>query len=192
MNMISRLIKPQNPKLTPLYVWGAWVAFNSAAALLAVALVMIVTLLPGINPDVAAGPLLVVAFVILLGMAQGLILRQRSVGMARWMLIMSASWTATYIVSLLLNLVLPESLLAEFSASSLTFFGTVSGIIQWLYLRGSFRWAVVWVVAMTAGWTVLGLLTGPAFRSLWGFALIGLIPSIFSGAALAWLWKRGR
>jgi hypothetical protein len=172
-----------------LILWALWVGFNTAAALLAVVMAKVIVLV-GI-PGEVLGFLIFLLCVVLLGLAQGLVLARHSIGVLKWMVVNFGSWVATYLATMVLNLILPDLLVASISsADSLIIFGAVSGLVQWLFLRAVFRGAWVWILAMIAGWGLLGLLTGAGFASEWAFVLIGLVPSIFTGAALAWLWNR--
>src|SRR5512146_3116052 len=99
--MMKRLSPPYDRLLMP---WAAWVAASTLAALLAVALVQLLLLLPGSQPEFITGFGLFSLLAILIGLGQGLVMRRRAMGMAQWAMVSLASWAATVLAVLVINL----------------------------------------------------------------------------------------
>jgi hypothetical protein len=185
---MDRLSSPYDRVVMP---WAAWVAASTLAALLAVGVVQLLLFQPGSQPEFITGFGLYTLLAVLIGLGQGLVLRKRALGIAQWAMVTLSSWAATVLAVVVINLTLPDAFIAGITqAGSLAIFGPVTGLMQWLFLRRFFSSAWLWILATTVGWFALGLLAGESYPSIWDTAFVGLVPPLFTGAALFYLWPR--
>jgi hypothetical protein len=72
--------------------------------------------------------------------------------------------------------------------------GAVTGILQWLVLRGQFSRAGWWVLASTVGWglsmAVVGAFSAVGVGSFEGSPVGGVVLGVVTGTALVWLLRQ--
>ena len=166
-------------------VWFLWVIVNTVGAALAVGIIFLAQSIPGIDEEdmpYIAFP----AFALLISIAQLMVLSSYISHNGWWILASLAGWslgcaTIVFIGSFI------SFVYVQATMSTLVIMGTCLGLAQWVILR-RYRVAVIWwIPASILGWCLLGLLVGRAFTRLIQFTLIGTIPALLTGVALAFM-----
>jgi hypothetical protein len=161
----------------------------------------IVGLAVGIGGSMAASLvvseiLALLAFGLLLGLAQWLVLRKIFPDAGWWLLANVLGIPLGFAAANTLHVVILWEASSVFNlALDFGILGLVLGTAQWLLLSRHFRKAGLWIITSITGWAVGGLVTllihlsSDLFTVLAGYAAIGVIVGIFTGLGLLILNK---
>ena len=135
-----------------------------------------------------------------IGLAQWLVLRRYVTASTQWDWTDGLSWSAGYILGLLLIQLLPSTVFAAFIGYFL--FGVIVALVQWPVLRREipqvFTWllasAIAWAIGYWASQAVLSVFTDPLIDPVVGTAVIavtsGLVAGAITGVALIWIARK--
>ncbi len=175
-----------------LALWTLWVLASTAGAALAVVATYSVIFIGkrvfgGFDEDRYGSLVLVPAMALLIGAAQWLVLRLRLPRAYWWPIVTAAGWALFVGLMFVVDAAIRPTWTATLTFSIL---GICIGICQWLYLCRYATSAGWWVAASALGWILLGPIVGRSFTSEGELVLVGLVPSLVTGVALAWLLGR--
>ena len=135
-----------------------------------------------------------------IGLAQWLVLRRYVTASTQWDWTDGLSWSAGYILGLLLIQLLPSTVFAAFIGYFL--FGVIVALVQWPVLRREipqvFTWllasAIAWAIGYWASQAALSVFTDPLIDPVVGTAVIavtsGLVAGAITGVALIWIARK--
>lgn len=168
--------------------WAAWTLGSYLACAIALVLSLGVVLLLSLNADHWLAPFFLFFFIVLLGGVQARILYRGISRSVWWIPATIAGWAVIPPIVWLISLIIPDGLV-EVSGQYATFViaGLTTGISQWLFLRRYWRHAGWWLPASALGSLILALVLGPVITSLYELSLMGLVPYMVTGLAVAWL-----
>ena len=169
-------------------VWFLWVIVNTVGAALAVGIIFLALSIPGIDEDKALPYIAIPAFGLLISIAQFMLL-STYIPRNGWSILASlAGWSLGFATILLFGRFVSFAAV-QGTETTLVIIGTCLGLAQWFILRPHLAAALWWIPANIFGWWLLGLLVGRAFTSLIQLTLIGTIPALLTGAALAFILR---
>jgi len=184
----------------PLGLW--WVLASVAGWVLGAALMfglmnLVYALWPATNVDVD-DIVVPIAMVLCVPLFQWLLLRRRIPRAGTWYLAMAAGVTAFYLLARTVDPVLRNLSLSEAEERLLDLakpgaLGLCLGAAQWPVLRRHIRLPGLWIVASVLGWASVRVVSGrleEAGTLLPFLIAAGVITGIWTGVALALLWKR--
>ena len=182
--------------LPPWAVWLLWVGANALAFaavwLLSFALLALAKILFGpLNEDRILGYIVLPLAVLLPVLLQWLVLRHLFRPAAPWIAASIAGWASVVVVGIVTTRVSVEFMQmilgAGFLPLAFALLGLMLGAAQWLVLRQHAARASWYVLASALGWPALILVIGPTINNLAEMTAIGLVPALFTGAALAYM-----
>ncbi len=177
-------------------VWSLWVGANTLALaavwLLSYALLALAkTLFGPLNEDHIMGYIVLPLAVLLPALLQWLVLRRLFRPAAAWIPASIAGWASVFAISIVTAQIRSEFMAMimgpGFLPVAFALLGLMLGAAQWLVLRRHAARAGWYILASVLGWPALILVIGPTINNLAEMTAIGLVPALFTGAALAYL-----
>ena len=182
--------------------WGFWLLYMLASTLGMLVGFSLGFLLTTIIPEAFGKLLGFSVFGIVLGTTVGLmqwiVLRQRLSGTGLWILASAVSGLGIFQAGVFFGFSTSyESLAALFGwIGIVALAGLVTGILQWIVLKGRVSRAGWWVPASVVGWvlSVMGIRALPSgvddSDALWGMVMTGLVLGAATGGVLVWLLRQ--
>ncbi len=185
-------------------LWFWWVLANTVGAAVGVAAVfgsmgVAKDVVPGLgaNEDRVFGIVLLLSLVVAIGLAQWVVMRRYLPRAWQWPFASALGVCVGFALAIAAGTlagaraVLPSGLGMLSGMAGMALFGLGLGAVQWLYLRQHVGHAGWWILASALGWTALGIMVGRAFTVPLQLALVGLVPALFTGAALVQMARQG-
>lgn len=182
--------------------WGFWLQYVLASTLGMLVGFFIGFLLTDIIPEGLGEWLSASVFGIVLGIAVGIlqwiVLRRRVSGAGLWVFAPAVGGLGIFHAVVFFGFSTSyESLAALFGWIGIVALGgLVTGILQWIVLKGQVSRAGWWVLASTVGWvlSVIGVRALPwgvdDLDALWGMVTTGLVLGVVTGGVLIWLLRQ--
>lgn len=186
-------------------LWLWWVLANTVGSAVGAALAFgsmnaVKAFVPGAgaNEDRVFGVMLLATLVVAIGLAQWAVMRRHVPQAWQWpfasALGVCVGFALVISAGTLLGAraVLPYGLGMLSGMAGMALFGLGVGAVQWLYLRQHVAHSGWWILASAFGWAVLGIVVDKAFTVPIQVAFVGLVPALFTGAALVWLVRQDK
>ena len=169
-------------------IWSAWMAVSTVSVVTAIFASILVISAFSLNEDRVMAPILLVIWFVLMAGGQTWILSARLRHAGWWPIACAVGW-----LSLAPAVWVAQTLSADVTntlsmASTILIVGVMSGIAQWLVLRGHWNRAMLWPVASALSSVALALAIAPTITSMPEFVLLGAIPGAIMGLLVAWMF----
>jgi hypothetical protein len=184
--------------------WFFWIKWTVASMLAVVSIFAIIPIIMylgiqvtgNINEDRFFGIAFFPVLGLMLGLLQGLVLRNRFQRSGWWILATPVGMLVGVAVSAGIVQFIHRFGTREWDWRYLPGLLLIYGLIgfcmagaQYLVFRRSSSLLALWLLTNVLGWLALGLLIGKSMDSSLEVIAVGLVPAIFSGIALSWCLK---